>query len=52
MIESFEKAYPSTVRHNKKIMTIHRIQELEAREELNLAERTELERLRRKVKKL
>ena len=48
---SFEEDYPETVRHNKKTILIHQINELEAKPAPTLAERTELQRLRRKLKK-
>ena len=52
LYKEFKETYPSTVRHNEKIMAIHNIIRLEDKKELSVSERTELQRLRKKVKKM
>lgn len=52
LIKEFEENYPKTDKDNQKMMSVHRIIELENKSEINYVERTELENLKRKVKKM
>lgn len=52
LIKEFEENYPKTEKDNKKMMCVRRIIELENKTGINYVERTELENLKRKVKKM